>query len=687
MKKYIYSLIAVVVAFSLTAQTTIDRSTAPSPGPARVPTIASYESFELKNGLKVFVVEDHKLPRISMSLILDRDPIVEGEKAGYVAIAGDLLGSGTTTRTKAQLDEEVDFMGARFSTSASSMNVGGLSKYTDDLVEIMSDVLLNPSFETEEFEKLKSQMTSGLKANADDPDAIAGNLRGATLYGLEHPYGEVMTESTVEAVTLEDCKNYFSSYFRPNIAYMVVIGDITVKDAKKKLSKALKGWKASDVPAHDYEKTSVPSAGRIVMVDKPSAVQSVVWLGNVIDLPQGHPDIEPLRIANQILGGGMSGRLFTNLREDKAFTYGAYSSFGIDELNSTFGASAKVRNEVTDSAIVEFLMEIGRMRTESVTEEDLIAAKASLSGAFGRSLESTSSAANFALNIARYGLPSDYYNNYLARLEAVTAEDVMRVSIQYMKTDNLTISVVGKAQDVAAGLAAFGEVEYYDAEGMPTDAPTFLFLPEGITLETVFAKYYEAMGGVDVLSSLKAMDMKAHLEIPGMPGQLKMRTAKITPNKFMMEQSMQGMTVMKMTYVDGVGKQSGMQGEKELEGEELEDLKKQASFVVDELAWMQDLESFSFDGQTLMDGKAVYQVSEGEKTRYFEVETGLFYKSTETTETPEGDMAVSMTVEEWGVYNGIKMPKVSKQSAGQQTFTIIVDSVEFGDDVKAKLFK
>ena len=687
MKKYIYSLIAVVVAFSLTAQTTIDRSTAPSPGPARVPTIASYESFELKNGLKVFVVEDHKLPRISMSLILDRDPIVEGEKAGYVAIAGDLLGSGTTTRTKAQLDEEVDFMGARFSTSASSMNVGGLSKYTDDLVEIMSDVLLNPSFETEEFEKLKSQMTSGLKANADDPDAIAGNLRGATLYGLEHPYGEVMTESTVEAVTLEDCKNYFSSYFRPNIAYMVVIGDITVKDAKKKLSKALKGWKASDVPAHDYEKTSVPSAGRIVMVDKPSAVQSVVWLGNVIDLPQGHPDIEPLRIANQILGGGMSGRLFTNLREDKAFTYGAYSSFGIDELNSTFGASAKVRNEVTDSAIVEFLMEIGRMRTESVTEEDLIAAKASLSGAFGRSLESTSSAANFALNIARYGLPSDYYNNYLARLEAVTAEDVMRVSNQYMKTDNLTISVVGKAQDVAAGLAAFGEVEYYDAEGMPTDAPTFLFMPEGITLETVFAKYYEAMGGVDVLSSLKAIDMKAHLEIPGMPGQLKMRTAKITPNKFMMEQSMQGMTVMKMTYVDGVGKQSGMQGEKELEGEELEDLKKQASFVVDELAWMQDLESFTFDGQTLMDGKAVYQVSEGEKTRYFEVETGLFYKSTETTETPEGDMAVSMTVEEWGEYNGIKMPKVSKQSAGQQTFTIIVDSVEFGDDVKSKLFK
>ena len=687
MKKYIYSLIAVVAVFTMTAQTTIDRSTAPTPGPARVPTIASYESFELKNGLKVFVVEDHKLPRITMSLILDRDPMVEGDRAGYVSIAGDLIGAGTSNRTKAELDEEVDFMGANFGTSATSMRVGGLSKYTDDLIEIMSDVLLNPSFPQEEFDKLKSQMISGLKANADDPDAISGNLKGATLYGLDHPYGEVMTEATVESITLEDCKNYFSTYFRPNIAYMVVIGDITTKDAKKKLSKALKGWKASDVPEHNYEKTAVPAAGRIVMVDKPSAVQSVVWLGNVIDLPQGHPDIEPLRVANQILGGGMSGRLFTNLREDKAFTYGAYSSFGVDELNSTFGASAKVRNEVTDSAIVEFLYEIGRMRTEAVSDEDLIAAKASLSGAFGRSLESTASAASFALNIARYNLPTDYYNNYLARLDAVTAEDVLRVSKEYMRTDNLTISVVGKAQDVAAGLAAFGTVEYFNAEGQSADAPTFLFMPEGVTLVTVFSNYYEAMGGVEALKGLSAIDMKAHLEIPGMPGKIKMRTAKMTPSKFMMEQSMQGMTVMKMTYVDGVGKQSGMQGKKDLEGEELENLKEQAAYVVDELAWMDDLESFTFDGQTLMDGKAVYQVSKGDKTLYFDVTTGLFFKSTETTETPEGGMAVTTTIEEWGEYGGVKMPKVTKQSAGQQQFTIIVDSVEFNEDVKAKLFK
>ena len=167
MKKSIYSLALLFAAYSLTGQVSIDRSSAPEAGPARTPTIASYESFELKNGLKVFVVEDHKLPRITMSLTFDRDPILEGDNAGYTSIAGDLIGAGTKSRTKAQLDEEVDFMGANFSTSASSIRAGGLSKYTDDLLNIFSDVLLNPSFPEEEFKKLKSQMITALKSNSD----------------------------------------------------------------------------------------------------------------------------------------------------------------------------------------------------------------------------------------------------------------------------------------------------------------------------------------------------------------------------------------------------------------------------------------------------------------------------------------------------------------------------------------
>jgi len=674
MRKYIYTLFIALVTISLSAQVTIDRSTAPTPGPARTPEIGSYESFELKNGLKVFVVEDHKLPRITMSLILDRDPIVEGAKAGYVSIAGDLIGAGTANRTKSALDEEVDFMGANFGTGSNSIRVGGLSKYTDQLIDILSDVLLNPSFPEEEFDKLKSQMISGLKANADDPDAISGNLRGAALYGLEHPYGEVMTEATVEAISIDDCKAYFDTYFRPNIAYMVVIGDITVKDAKKKLNKALKKWKAAEVPAHDYAKTPRAASPRIVMVDKPSAVQSVVWLGNVIDLPQGHPDIEPLRVANQILGGGMSGRLFTNLREDKAFTYGAYSNFGVDELNSTFGASAKVRNEVTDSAITEFLYEINRMKNESVTEEDLVAAKASLSGSFGRSLESPASAANFALNIARYNLPSDYYNNYLSRLEGVTAEDVMRVANTYMNGP-LTITVVGKAQDVAGKLSAFGEVEYFDAEGNATEAPTFLFMPEGITKETVLNNYFEAIGSAEAFQNITSFEQEMSLEAPGMPGAVGMKTVKNIPDYYLSEQSMQGMTLMKVEYKDGAATRSGMRGNAELEGEELASTAKEAKYVISQLEWLENPEAITFDGQTLVNGKDVYQITEGEQTHYFDVATGLLYMSVETAEGPEGDITVTTVFKEWQEVGGLTFVKTIEQSAGPQSFTVTVNTV------------
>jgi predicted Zn-dependent peptidase len=549
-----------------------------------------------------------------------------------------------------------------------------LSKYTDQLIDILSDVLLNPSFPEEEFDKLKSQMISGLKANADDPDAISGNLRGAALYGLEHPYGEVMTEATVEAISIDDCKAYFDTYFRPNIAYMVVIGDITVKDAKKKLNKALKKWKAAEVPAHDYAKTSRAASSRIVMVDKPSAVQSVVWLGNVIDLPQGHPDIEPLRVANQILGGGMSGRLFTNLREDKAYTYGAYSNFGVDELNATFGASAKVRNEVTDSAITEFLYEIDRMKNEAVTDEDLIAAKASLSGSFGRSLESPASAANFALNIARYELPSDYYSNYLSRLEAVTAEDVMRVANAYMNGP-LTITVVGKAQDVAGKLSAFGEVEYYDADGNETDAPTFLFMPEGVTKEAVLNTFFDAIGGAEAFQNITSFEQEMSLEAPGMPGAVGMKTVKNIPNYYLTEQSMQGMTLMKVEYKDGAATRSGMRGNAELEGEELASTAKEAKYVISQLEWLENPEAITFDGQTLVNGKDVYQFTEGEQTHYFDLATGLLHMSVETAEGPEGDITVTTVYKEWQEVNGLTFVKTIEQSAGPQSFTVTVDKV------------
>ncbi len=689
MKKIFSTVLALVVAMGATAQVSIDRTKAPEPGPITTPEIASYESFELKNGLKVIVVEDHKLPRINFSLRFDRGPIFEGEKAGYLSLTSDLLGAGTTNRDKATLDEEVDFMGANFNASSYGMSIGGLSKYTDELLDILSDAILNPAFPEEEFEKSKAQTLSSIKANAEDPDYISGVLRDAAIYGLDHPYGETMTEATLESVTLEDCKNFYNAYFKPNAAYLVVIGDITVSDAKKKLNKSLKKWKAGEVVEQTFDKVTPPASTRIVMVDKPSAVQSVVWLGNVIDLPHGHPDIEPLRVANQILGGGMSGRLFTNLREDKAFTYGAYSSFGVDELNSTMSASAKVRNEVTDSALTEFLYEISRMRNSLVNEDELIAAKASLSGSFGRSLESSSSAAGFALDIARYDLPKDYYNTYLSRLNAVTAEDVQRVSQKYLLQDQLTIAVVGRAQDVASKLSAFGKVEYFNSEGRPTEAPTFLFMPDGVTLEGILGNYFEARGGVELLKGITALEKLQTISVPQMPAPLDVKERIVAPSSYYTEQSMQGMVFNKITLEDGVAEMSGMQGNRTLEGEELEAIKDEAANPIPELQWLNEGASLEFDGQTLLDGKDVFQVTldeDGEKsTLYFDATTHLLFQQVVVRESEEGEFTAVSKFQEWmTTEGGLVFAKVVVQEVMGQTLTLVLKEVKVNGEVTAK---
>ena len=697
MKKYIFLFTLIFSILQISAQKVIDRTTAPVPSAARTPEIASYESFTLKNGLKVFVVENHKLPRITMRLILDRDPIVEGNKAGYVQIAGDLIGAGTKSKTKAELDEAIDFMGAGFSTSSSSITANGLSKYTDKLLSIFSDVLLNPRFSESEFSKLKGQMISGIKSSEDNADAMSQKLTQASIYGLEHPYGEVLTEATVNSIKLEDCKSYWETYFRPNIGYMVIIGDIALEDAKKKISKTFKKWKKKPVPKASYKKTTLPKSSRVLLVNKPSAVQSLIWIGNVINLTPGHPDIEPLRIANKILGGGASGRLFINIREDKGYTYGAYSNFGVDRLNSTFSASAKVRNEVTDSAIVEFLNEYEKITTEKVTELELKAAKSSLSGSFGRSLESPSSAASFALNIARYNLDFDYYNNYLNRIQNVTAEDVLRVAKKYISTEKTTIAVIGKAQDISSKLEAFGNIEYHDAFAQPTSKPEFLFTPENTTLKDVLSNYYEALGGLEKLKKLRAIYQESSIEIPGAPQKLSVIRAKMVPNRVLEKQTMGSMTISKTLYNNGKAEKSGMRGSGPVEGLELQELINQAKYVVGKVGWMDRLENFSFDGQTLISGKEVYQISEtvggiggdveSKKIHYFDVASGLIYQSIENQESPQGNISITSTVLEWEEINGIKFEKIIETSAGPQKFKITVDSTLLDNDVKESVFK
>ncbi|MGB3077672.1 MAG: pitrilysin family protein, partial [Saprospiraceae bacterium] len=218
------------------------RAMAPKPGPARQIEIGKSTQYTLANGLKVIVVENHKIPEISYQLTIDMDNMQEKEKAGLSDITGSLLSTGTTTKIKADIDEAVDFIGASMVTNPRGGFASSLTKHTDKILSLFSDVILNPSFPQAEFDKIKTQTLSGLQANKDDPNAISGNVSGALNFGPNHPFGEITNEITVSNVNLDDTKQYYKTYFKPGNAYLVIVGDITPEVAKAKAEKYFGSW-------------------------------------------------------------------------------------------------------------------------------------------------------------------------------------------------------------------------------------------------------------------------------------------------------------------------------------------------------------------------------------------------------------------------------------------------------------
>ena len=370
LNKFLFILVAICLVTSVHAQ--VDRTKAPAAGPAPKVQLGDYDTFTLKNGLKVLVVENHKLPKVNFSLSLNNDPIVEGDKTGFASFAGELIGTGTTTKNYAQISEEIDFIGARLGTSASGASASGLSRYKEQIMAMMADVILNPSFPQDEFDKIVKQSLSGLESSKNDPNSISSNMRSRIVYGANHPYGDVMTKATVENIKIEDCKNYYNTYFKPNVAIFAIVGDITTKEAKKLVKKYFGKWEKGDVPTIKYDLPVKMSGKRVVLANKDAASQSLIQIINTFELKKGSPDVIPSSVMNSMLGSGFSGLLFKNLREDKAYTYGAYSSISDDKLVANFSTTSNVKAEVTDSAFVQMVVEIDRIRNTKLEQDHYI---------------------------------------------------------------------------------------------------------------------------------------------------------------------------------------------------------------------------------------------------------------------------------------------------------------------------
>ncbi len=668
----------------------VDRSKQPAPGPAPEIQIGEYESFQLDNGLKVFLIENDKLPRVTYRLIFDRDPILEGDQAGYISFATELLKTGTKTRTKAEIDEEVDFIGASLFTSGGSINGSSLTKHTETLLEIMSDIIKNAEFKQEEFDKIKTKTLSNLALEKDDPNAIAGNVRSKLVYGGDHPYGENITEETVEAITLGKCREFYDTYYSPSIGYLAVVGNIDMDRAKELVTKYLGDWKAKEVPEFKYKTPRAPLIRKVAIVDRDNSVQSNVNVTYPVKLKIGSDDAIKASVLNTLLGGSFSSRLNQNLRELHAFTYGAHSSLSSDELIGSFTAGTEVRNSVTDSTVHEILEEMKRLRNEKVSEDELQRVKNYITGRFARSLENPQTVASFALNIARFDLPKNYYKNYLKKLNAVTVDDIQSTAKKYIKPNNAYVLVVGKASEIADKLKRFsvsGKIDYYDIYGNEYD-PSMKAIPDGVTAESVIQHYIEAVGGKENMEKVKDKTSVMKGEMQGMT--ISLELYQKAPNMLYQKMSMGAM--QNETKFDGTkGKVTAMGREVPLEGAQLETTKLQATLnyhlhigdlgLKPELAGMEDFE-----------GKDVYKINyvttTGEtQTYYYDVESGLLVKQFVEIKTPQGTMNTTIVYDDYQPVNGVKYPFTLTQSMGPGSITLTVEKIEVNTGLEDSLFE
>ena len=685
MKKNILLILSIIFSLNLSAQ--LDRSVMPKGGPAPKIKLEKPKEFKLKNGIKVLVVENNKLPRVNYSFRFDRNPIFEGEKAGVLTLLGSMLGNGTTTISKDEFNEEVDFLGASINVGFGSASAFTLTKNNERVLELFSDAIINPLLTNEEFDKEKEKLIEGLKSNKKSIDAISGRVGNALSYGKNHVYGEFISEETLNNVTYEDVLEYHEKYFIPNNAYIVIIGDINYKEIKTSINNRFSQWtKGKNIETSKPLLTENVSLTEVNFIDLPTATQSSISITNNVDLMMTDEDYFSALMTNDILGGGGAGYLFKNLREDKGYTYGAYSSIGSSRYGvAKFSAGAKVRNMVTDSAVTEIVKEISRIRLEKVDPELLKNAKAKYVGSFIRRAENPQTIAGYALNIKLNNLPEDFYENYLENINAVSQEDVMRVANKYFKIANSRIIVVGKGSDVVQNLEEVGfPVNYFDEYANPVPKPVFnKSIPEGMSALDVMNNYIKAIGGKTLLSSVNTLVTKASVTLPGAPFKPEAISKKMMPNKSIDEWTAPMGLILKQTFSGEKGYREGlmMGGQKTMMTDEEIEEAKNVEGIFDEIYFTAD--QIELINISAIDGEDVYKVKviKNEKTsyRYYSTESG-YLVSVDSEDANKN--IVSVKYGDYKNIEGLWAPHLMQVNQGGQVIEFITAEVLINTPLK-----
>jgi zinc protease len=547
----------------------IDRTRQPEADPAPKASFPTFEQFTLKNGLKVYFVRDPR-PVVTFRLQVRGGASTDGATPGVSSAAAELITKGTKDHSALAFAQKIDFVGGSIGGGSSSdmvtVSASGLKKHVATILGLYAEAITAPTYPADELGKYKQEQITALKANQADPGTISNNAVNRVLFGTT-AYGQVATEETISSLTPAALSAYHKSHFTPANSTLAVVGDFSVDQLRSLLEDAFAGWKKGSAIKVSNPKFPQLKGRRIVLVDRPTSVQSsirVVGRGPLYNTPE-----RPMTtILNSILGGGGLGdRLTMNLRETHSYTYSPFSYFAANLHQGYWIGGADVRNEVTDSALKEILHEVERIQREDVTAEELHRHVQSSTGRFLMSIAEPNVTAERVQFIDFYGLPKDYYNRLPGIYASTKASDLRKLAGKYLETDDLAIVVVGKASEIRSKLEPFGKVEVWDVELNPVGKPSTVSV--GMAAEQVYAKMIEARGGKRKMQAVTSLRSTGKLEIPGFgAGQITMTAA--APNKSYMAIEAGGMKVVEI-FNDGrriVQKQMGQTNE--VTGEELE---------------------------------------------------------------------------------------------------------------------
>jgi zinc protease len=527
------------------SQAEIFRSQAPAPLPPRPIVIPTPREIVLPNGLTLVVVEDHRLPLVNYRLAFRVGSAFDPPQLpGLTDLLAGLLPEGTEARTSRELADEVARMGASLSAGANSdytiVAASALSQFNAEILDLMAEVVLHPSFPENEVELAKQNTKESLRQQRAQPSFLASEMVSRVMFG-DHPYAIVApTPESIDRTSRDEFVSFHRANFLPNNAVFIVVGDVKQEEIVKKLESLFSSWERGANIVTDFPAPPVREKRTAYLVDRRGSAQSNIVIANS-GIVRTSPDYFPMLLMHTVLGANASSRLFMNLREEKGYTYGAYTNLDARRTAGTFRATAEVRTPVTGDSLKEFFYELNRIRTDLVSEKEISDAKSYLTGVFPIRLETQEGLTDQLVQIKMLNLPDDYLQHYRDRVQAVTVDEIQRVANKYVRPDQAAVIIVGDGSAVLDQIKPYApDIEIYsttgkrksldapattDLEGswsIQVETPLGQSIPATLTLtregQSYAAKILSEMGDADlgtVNMNENSFSATAHLEMDG----------------------------------------------------------------------------------------------------------------------------------------------------------------------------